>query len=72
MKASRPRQRANTADLILSIADLIEFASAYYTLQPGDVLLTGTPAGVGPVVAGDVMTASIQNIGTIQVRVDAA
>ncbi|WP_158912608.1 fumarylacetoacetate hydrolase family protein [Caulobacter sp. S45] len=67
-----PRQRANTADLILSIADLIEFASAYYTLQPGDVLLTGTPAGVGPVVAGDVMTASIQNIGTIQVRVDAA
>jgi 2-keto-4-pentenoate hydratase/2-oxohepta-3-ene-1,7-dioic acid hydratase in catechol pathway len=67
-----PRQRANTRDLILSIAELIAFSSSFYTLEPGDILLTGTPDGVGPVVPGDVISASIQDIGAIEIRVEAA
>jgi 2-keto-4-pentenoate hydratase/2-oxohepta-3-ene-1,7-dioic acid hydratase in catechol pathway len=63
------RQKANTRDLILSVADLIVFASSFYTLQPGDILLTGTPEGVGPVIPGDRMVASISGIGEIVVDV---
>ncbi len=66
------RQDANTSDLILSVAELIAWGSSFYTLHPGDVLLTGTPQGVGPVRAGDVMTASIERIGTMRVAVSAA
>jgi 2,4-didehydro-3-deoxy-L-rhamnonate hydrolase len=66
------RQHANTRDLIIGVAELIEFASSFYTLLPGDVLLTGTPAGVGPIQAGDVMSAAIANIGHMDVRVRAA
>ncbi len=66
------RQDANTSDLILSVAELIAWGSSFYTLYPGDVLLTGTPQGVGPVRAGDVMTASIERIGTMRVAVSAA
>jgi 2,4-diketo-3-deoxy-L-fuconate hydrolase len=66
------RQQANTRDLILDIAELIAFASSYYTLMPGDVLLTGTPEGVGPIKAGDVMTATIEQIGSMEVHVRAA
>lgn len=64
------RQKANTRDLILGIPELIEFASSFYTLLPGDVLLSGTPEGVGPIYPGDVMRASIERIGemTVQVR----
>jgi 2-keto-4-pentenoate hydratase/2-oxohepta-3-ene-1,7-dioic acid hydratase in catechol pathway len=62
-----PRQNAHTSDLILPVAELIAWASSFYTLHPGDVLLTGTPQGVGPVKAGDVMVASIEKIGTMQV-----
>jgi 2-keto-4-pentenoate hydratase/2-oxohepta-3-ene-1,7-dioic acid hydratase in catechol pathway len=69
---SEPRQRANTRDLILGIPALIEFASAFYTLEPGDVLLTGTPEGVGPVRPGDVMLAAIEGIGEMRVEVRAA
>jgi 2-keto-4-pentenoate hydratase/2-oxohepta-3-ene-1,7-dioic acid hydratase in catechol pathway len=64
-----PRQKANTRDLILSVPALIEFASSFYTLHPGDVLLTGTPEGVGPVQPCDVMTATIARIGSMDVRV---
>jgi 2,4-didehydro-3-deoxy-L-rhamnonate hydrolase len=66
------RQRANTRELIIPIAELIAFASAFYTLMPGDVLLTGTPEGVGPIAPGDVLDASIAGIGAMQVRVRAA
>lgn len=65
------RQRANTRDLILGIAELIEFASSFYTLHAGDVLFTGTPEGVGPVQPGDVIEAYIESIGTMQVDVRA-
>lgn len=66
------RQQANTCDLILTIPELIEFASSFYTLHPGDVLLTGTPEGVGPVKPGDRLLAEIQGIGRMEVAVRAA
>ncbi|MGH8436269.1 MAG: fumarylacetoacetate hydrolase family protein [Pseudomonas sp.] len=65
------RQRANTQDLILKTAELIEFATSYYTLEPGDLLFTGTPAGVGPVKAGDRIHAEITSIGVMDVEVRA-
>jgi 2-keto-4-pentenoate hydratase/2-oxohepta-3-ene-1,7-dioic acid hydratase in catechol pathway len=66
------RQDANTSDLILSVGELIAWASSFYTLHPGDVLLTGTPQGVGPVRPGDALLAEIQNIGAMRVEVRAA
>jgi 2-keto-4-pentenoate hydratase/2-oxohepta-3-ene-1,7-dioic acid hydratase in catechol pathway len=63
------RQRANTRELILSVPELIAWASSFYTLHPGDVLLTGTPQGVGPVRPGDMMVASIERIGEMRVGV---
>jgi 2,4-diketo-3-deoxy-L-fuconate hydrolase len=66
------RQRANTRDLIIPIPELFAFASSFYTLMPGDVLLTGTPEGVGPIQPGDVLDAGIGGIGRMQVRVRAA
>ncbi|MFD1554778.1 fumarylacetoacetate hydrolase family protein [Paraburkholderia silviterrae] len=66
------RQSANTRDLIMDVPALIEFASSFYTLMPGDVILTGTPDGVGPVRPGDVMEASIEGIGRMVVNVSTA
>ncbi len=66
------RQTANTRDLIIDIPHLIAFASSFYTLMPGDVLMTGTPEGVGPVLPGDAIRASIGGIGSIDVLVRAA
>ena len=65
------RQQANTRDLVLSVPELIEYASRYYTLQPGDVIYTGTPAGVAPVNPGDVIEAYIEKIGTLRMLVEA-
>lgn len=48
-----------------SVATLIEYASSVFTLLPGDILLTGTPAGVGPLVAGDSVTCAIEGIGEL-------
>lgn len=63
------RQKSNTSDLIIGIADLIVFASAYYTLMPGDLLMTGTPDGVGPIKSGDVIDARIDQLGSMKVKV---
>lgn len=63
------RQHANTRDLIMDVAELIEFASKYYTLEPGDLLFTGTPEGVAPIVPGDRINARIDNIGEMTVEV---
>jgi 2-keto-4-pentenoate hydratase/2-oxohepta-3-ene-1,7-dioic acid hydratase in catechol pathway len=67
-----PRQKANTRDLVIGIADLIVFASSFYTLHPGDVLLTGTPEGVGPIKPGDTIDARISKVGAMQVAVRGA
>jgi 2,4-didehydro-3-deoxy-L-rhamnonate hydrolase len=64
-----PRQRANTRDLVLDIPTLIATASSYYTLHPGDLLFTGTPEGVGPVVDGDVIEVEFGGIGRMLVDV---
>ena len=66
------RQQANTRNLILGIPELIEFATSFYTVFPGDILLTGTPEGVGPVQPGDRLVATIQGIGSMEVAVRAA
>jgi 2-keto-4-pentenoate hydratase/2-oxohepta-3-ene-1,7-dioic acid hydratase in catechol pathway len=63
------RQRSNTRHLILGVGELIALASRFYTLHPGDIIYTGTPEGVGPIVAGDVITASIDGIGSMEVQV---
>ncbi|MGE4339835.1 MAG: fumarylacetoacetate hydrolase family protein [Pigmentiphaga sp.] len=63
------RQQANTRDLVLGVAELIAFASSFYTLHPGDVLMTGTPEGVSQVHAGDRMEARISSLGTLAVDV---
>lgn len=64
-----PRQRAHTRDLLLDIPALIEMASSYYTLHPGDLLFTGTPEGVGPVTDGDVIDVHFEGIGSMQIPV---
>ena len=66
------RQNSNTSDMVMDVAELIEFASSFYTLEPGDVLMTGTPQGVGPVRPGDVMVAKGSGLGEMTVHVRAA
>jgi 2-keto-4-pentenoate hydratase/2-oxohepta-3-ene-1,7-dioic acid hydratase in catechol pathway len=57
---------------VLGVKELIELASSFYTLHPGDVILTGTPQGVGPVRPGDVLFARMDRIGEMRVEVVAA
>jgi 2-keto-4-pentenoate hydratase/2-oxohepta-3-ene-1,7-dioic acid hydratase in catechol pathway len=66
------RQSSNTSSMILSVAELIELASSFYSLHPGDIIMTGTPEGVGQIVPGDVIVATVEKIGTMQVKVRAA
>lgn len=63
------RQKASTAQLIFSVAKLVSYCSAFYTLKPGDVIMTGTPEGVGPVKPGDVMMARIEKVGEMSINV---
>ena len=63
------RQRSITDKLIWSIAETIEHLSAAWELQPGDLIFTGTPEGVGAVVAGDEMVASVAGLPALRVRV---
>src|SRR5882757_4541617 len=63
------RQHCSTAQLIFSVRKLIAYASGFYTLHPGDVIMTGTPAGVGPVVSGDTIHLEIDELGAMDVKV---
>jgi 2,4-diketo-3-deoxy-L-fuconate hydrolase len=63
------RQRSNTSYMTVSIERLMEIASSYYTLYPGDVLLTGTCSGVAPVKPGDIITTEFEGLGRMDVRV---
>jgi len=59
------RQQGRVSDLVHSVASLVEYASSVWTLLPGDVILTGTPAGVGPIVDGDTVEVTVSGIGTL-------
>jgi fumarylpyruvate hydrolase len=60
------KQSSDIQQMIWNIRELVADLSNYYHLQPGDLIYTGTPEGVGPVVAGDKMTGSIEGVGTIE------
>ena len=66
------KQSSNTQYMTLGVAELIEMASSFYTLYPGDIISTGTPEGVSPIVPGDVIVATIEKIGSMEVKVRAA
>jgi len=63
------RQDGCSADMIHRLPQIIAHISSIFTLEPGDVILTGTPAGVGPVVAGDVMQAEIEGVARLNIHV---
>ena len=65
------RQQNNTRNLILNLQGQIAWASKFYTLYPGDIIMSGTCAGVGPVKPGDVMHLEFQHIGAMDVPVRA-
>ena len=58
-------QRASTDDMVFGIAELLEYITTFMTLLPGDVVLTGTPEGVGPITDGDVVEVEIEGVGTL-------
>jgi len=62
----RIRQKANTRALLFDIPAMIEFITRYITLEPGDLISTGTPEGIGPIRHGDTMVCRIQNIGELR------
>jgi 2-keto-4-pentenoate hydratase/2-oxohepta-3-ene-1,7-dioic acid hydratase in catechol pathway len=65
----QPRQSSNTKRMVFDVQRLIEFASSFYTLNPGDIIMTGTPEGVGPVVAGDEIQCGVQGVGEFKISV---
>jgi len=66
------RQAGFTSDMVFGVAEIIAFITAFTTLLPGDVILTGTPSGVGKVEPGDLMDVEIDGIGTLTNRVVSA
>lgn len=60
------RQMASTRDMVFSIRQLIAYASSVMTIYPGDLLFTGTPAGVGPLLPGDIVEVTIEGLGTLR------
>nr|WP_246347939.1 fumarylacetoacetate hydrolase family protein [Brevundimonas variabilis] len=63
------KQTGDLADLIWSVPEVIAHLSKFYRLEPGDLIYTGTPAGVGPVVPGDVLVGAIDGLGELTVTV---
>lgn len=63
------RQKANTSSMIFSVPTIISFLSSLFTLEPGDLIFTGTPEGVGRVVSGDTLEATLDGVGSIKVGV---
>ena len=63
------RQAGFTSDMVFGVAEILEYITAFTTLLPGDVVLTGTPSGVGQVEPGDVMEVEVDGIGTLANRV---
>ncbi len=69
LKNNQLVQDGNTADMLWKIDELIAYVSRYFTLQKGDIIFTGTPAGVGSVAANDVLTGMIEGQTAFQVKV---
>ena len=65
----KQRQKADLVDMIWSVPEQIAYLSEHYTLEPGDVIFTGTPAGVGPVKPGDELLAGIDGVGELKVKI---
>jgi fumarylpyruvate hydrolase len=65
------RQSSNVAKLIWSVAECVAYLSEYESLEPGDIIMTGTPEGVSAVVGGDVMLGAIAGLGEIEVCIEA-
>jgi 2-keto-4-pentenoate hydratase/2-oxohepta-3-ene-1,7-dioic acid hydratase in catechol pathway len=63
------RQRGNTSQMVFSIPEILAYVTAVMTLEPGDVILTGTPSGVGPLRAGDEVEVEIEGVGLLRNRV---
>lgn len=63
------RQAGSTAQMMRPVEQIIAEVSQYYTLEPGDIILTGTPAGVGRIQSGDVLEGEIEQVGSLRVRV---
>jgi 2-keto-4-pentenoate hydratase/2-oxohepta-3-ene-1,7-dioic acid hydratase in catechol pathway len=59
------RQLGRTSDMVFDVPTLVSYVSHVMTLLPGDVILTGTPAGVSPIVSGDTVSVRIQGIGEL-------
>jgi fumarylpyruvate hydrolase len=66
----QPRQSSDVDKLIWSVAECVAYLSEYETLEPGDLIMTGTPEGVNAVVGGDVMRGAVAGLGDIEVRVE--
>ena len=64
------RQDGSTANMIFDVPTLIAYVSRMMTLEPGDVILTGTPEGVGPLVAGDALAVEVGGVGVLKLRVE--
>lgn len=62
-------QASNTKHLLFKIPETFEYITQLFTMEPGDIIATGTPAGIGPVVPGDVIEATIEKIGTLTNKV---
>lgn len=63
------RQHSNTRHMIFTIEELIAYLSSIFTMEPGDLIFTGTPEGVGQVFSGDRLEAELESVGTLQVSV---
>ncbi len=63
------RQDGNTSQMVTGVASLVAYASGVMTLEPGDLIVTGTPEGVGPLVAGDRLVVEIEGVGSLAVTV---
>lgn len=63
------KQSSNTKNLLFKIPELLEYISKLFTLEPGDIIATGTPAGIGPIHPGDIIEASIEKIGILTNKV---
>jgi fumarylpyruvate hydrolase len=68
----KERQKADLSEMIWSVPEQIEYLSHFYTIEPGDLIYSGTPAGVGPVQPGDEMHATVERVGELKVRMIAA